>query len=236
MDNTQRVLDWKSNHDPRSLQFGIADLVTAVEPKVRHWVPGATLDQGAEGACVGFGWTGDLLASPKPHKITPDVGNKFAQASYKEMQKNDEWQGENYSGTSVLAGAKNMQSRKYIESYRWAFGIEQVRDALIAEGPVVIGIRWYESMYYTRPSGLVEVSGRLVGGHCILLTGYHPAARIRGEDWNARYEVYRWRNSWGKEYGNNGSAYIKAEDLASLLAGDGEACVPINRSRIVTLT
>lgn len=140
--------------------------------------------------------------------------------------------GNSYSGTSVLAGAKIVQSRGYIGEYRWCFGVEDVRDAVISEGPVVIGIPWHEGMYGTRESGLVEVSGGLVGGHCLLITGYHPSMRLRGEDYNERFKVFRWRNSWGPDYGVRGNGFIRYEDLRDLLKGWGEACVPMARRTV----
>jgi len=192
------------------------------------WNPGPVLDQGREGACVGFGWAAELQASPVPVK---NVSNATARQLYLEAKKVDEWEGENYEGTSVLAGAKVVKSKGFIGSYRWCFGVNEVRDSVLTLGPVVIGINWYQNMYRARPSGLVEVGGALVGGHCILLTGYHPRMRIKGEGWWKRYDVFRWRNSWGPSYGNNGTAYIKTGDLADLLGQDGEACVPVQRMK-----
>ena len=226
----ERILDWKRRFDPRSKNFGFAELAEGLEPRKRYWTPGAVLDQGREGACVGFGWTTELIASPMPFKITAEQGNRYALGVYKEAQKIDEWEGENYSGTSVLAGAKVIRSRGYIPEYRWCFNVEQVRDAVIAGGPVVIGVNWYEDMYETKPNGLVVVGGRLVGGHCITITGYNPRARVPGE--KGYIEGFRWKNSWGVDYGVNGLGFIKIEDLARLLNEQGEACVPVLRNKV----
>jgi hypothetical protein len=138
-------------------------------------------------------------------------------------------------GASVLGGAKAVQALGLIGEYRWAFSMYEVMAAIVNEGPVVIGIPWLEGMYQTRPSGLVEVTGRQVGGHCITLIGYHPNMRITGEDASKRYEVFRWVNSWGTSYGKNGTGLIKVEDLARLLPNVGEACVPMQRRRIARL-
>jgi hypothetical protein len=224
-------LDWRSAHDPASENYPIRPKLGAIEPKPKDWRTGSVLDQGREGACVGFGWTADLIAAPRPDPYcTASSGNTYARNVYYEARRIDEWPGESYEGTSVLAGAKVVQARGFIGSYRWCFGIEDVRDAVIAEGPVVIGIPWYSQMYDTRPSGLVEVGGDLVGGHCLVLTGYHPGMRITGEDWDARFHVFKWRNSWGESYGRHGSGYIRYEDLRDLLADWGEACVPQDRT------
>lgn len=230
-----RVFDWVSRHDPRSLAYPIREVIGTPGIKPRSWNVGTCLDQGNEGACVGFGWTGELLASPDPCHVDEATGNAYALRTYHRAQQLDEWPGESYDGTSVLAGAKTIREARYMDGFRWAFSIDDVRDTVIAHGPVVIGIPWHQSMYETKPSGLVVVDGPVVGGHCILVYGYHPSARIRGEDHQRRFEVFRWRNSWGPSYGIGGNGYVRYEDLRDLLAGTGEACVPLGRHH-VTLT
>lgn len=222
-----RTFDWVSRHDERSRNYSIRTLVEKPALKSRMWLQGVVLDQGAEGACVGFGWTASLLAKPNQPKPQPPVlpTETFARNVYYQARFVDEWPGESYEGTSVLAGAKILQARGLIDSYYWCFGIEDVKQAVVWAGPVVLGIPWYDSMYETQPNGVVQIGGRLVGGHCITLTGYHPRAMIDGQ----RMEVFRWRNSWGTEYGKNGSGFIRAADLATLLADQGEACVPVNK-------
>lgn len=229
----ERILDWRPRHDPRSRNFGIAEKVAEVEKKPVLWTPGTVLDQGQEGACVGFGWTAELLAMPENFDVDADTGDKFALSIYKQAQREDDEPGENYSGTSVLAGAKVLHERGYMDSYRWAFSVEEVRDAVISEGPVVIGIPWYDSMYETDAWGLVKVGGKIVGGHCITLIGYDPAMEIFGQE--GPQEVFIWRNSWGTSYGKDGNGYIKLEDLRELLADSGEACVPQGRKVISEL-
>lgn len=226
-------LDWVSMHDPQSENYPIRPKMKSIEKIPVAYRTGPVLDQGSEGACVGFGWTAELISSPRPYPgVTAVRANQYAREMYYRAQRIDEWEGESYDGTSVLAGAKVAQERDLIDEYRWCFSIDDVRDAVISEGPVVVGIPWYSEMYQTRPSGLVKVGGDLVGGHCITLTGYHPGMRIAGEDWYARYEVFRWRNSWGKDYGKNGNGTILFEDLRDLLAEWGEACVPMGRNLV----
>lgn len=219
------ILDWKPQHDAKSRAYPIRALIGEhVDTRPRRWKPGTVLDQGSEGACVGFGWTGGLMAAPRRPEthIAASLGNLFALDLYGRAKVLDDWPGEDYSGTSVLAGAKAAQETGKIDSYRWCFGIDDVRDALIAEGPVVIGIPWYESMYETSADYEVLVDGDMVGGHCLLVTGYHP----EHPDYDGR-EMYRWRNSWGRSYGEHGTAWIDAGDLRDLLADNGEAALPI---------
>ncbi len=231
--DTLPKLDWVSRHDPRSRNYSIAAVLGDVDDRPKTWRKGHALDQGREGACVGFAWTAELIGSPKPnYKVTPDVGNPFALQIYRDAKKIDFWAGEDYEGTSVLAGAQVLQSRGFIESYRWAFNIDDVRKAVISEGPVVIGINWHEGMYRTGPGHLVDVTGPLVGGHALTLTAYHPRRRFNVNGKYVYHRCFEWRNSWGRAYGRGGNGYIRYEDLQNLLATNGEACVPMGRNRV----
>jgi hypothetical protein len=226
-----RTFDRRQHFDEASRAYPIRTVVGKVERVAKQWRPGLTIDQGQEGECVGYGWTGELLASPVRVKVRDEAaGNALAHGVYQRAQQLDDWPGENYEGTAVIAGAKALVERGYMPEYRWAFGIDDVIDTLVAHGPVVVGTNWHDSMYETRPSGLIEVSGPVVGAHCWLLYGYHPSMRLRGEDWKARFEVVRMRNSWGLSYGLGGSGFVKVTDMAALLTDGGEACVPVRRA------
>jgi hypothetical protein len=233
MNPEERKLDWVSYHDPKSRHYSIRNYLKGkrIEKKRVMWDEGTVLDQGSEGACVGFAWLGELLAQPAAPDQQPTArqGYSIAVDYYKRAQKIDQWPGEDYEGTSVLAGAKIVLEEGFMDSYRWCFGVDDVRDAVITTGPVVIGIPWLSGMYSTGANGLVKVSGKQVGGHALVITGYDPAMRIG----NKTYEVFKWRNSWGSDYGVEGSGYIRVIDLASLLAKNGEACVPIGRKKPV---
>ena len=204
--------DWKPRHDPRSRQYAIRDKIDKVTSTARQWKAGPVLDQGSEGACVGFGWSGELGCEPERYVVS----DASAFELYHEAQKLDQWPGEDYEGTSVLAGAKALKRRGQLLEYRWAFGIDDVRDAILTHGPVVLGIPWYDGMY-DAPGGRVTVSGSVVGGHCILATGYRDG-------------YFMLRNSWGPSWGVSGDAEITDHDLGYLLAQDGEACVATDTS------
>lgn len=236
--HTDPRLDWSPQHDPRSLGFPITTaLPPTVEIAPKAWTLGAILDQGNEGACVGFGHTADLIAAPKGNYTVGSAdGDRYAQNVYQRAKQLDSWPGEAYDGTSVLAGDKVMAERGFITSYRWAFSVEDIRDAIIAVGPVVIGIPWYSAMYQTKANGVVDVDGILVGGHCLCVYAYHPNMRIYGEPPNPLngtryYEVFKWRNSWGTSYGKNGNGIVHINDLRTLLADQGEASVAMGRTR-----
>lgn len=228
--NSLPILNWVSKHDERSKAYPIRTLVHDIKIKTRVWTPGEILDQGREGMCVGFGWTAEALCTPVRVDLSrikasvPTEPNIFASFIYNKAKVLDNWYGENYEGTSVIAGAKAMQSINLLKEYRWAFSIEDVIQAIIKTGPVVLGINWLHSMYEA-PNGVLIPSGKVVGGHCILAIGFYTSSLLLNGEPGILLQ-----NSWGNTWGNNGKAIIRVTDLELLLANYGEACVPFKRS------
>lgn len=212
-----RTFDWKPRFDERSRNYPIRSLLEKSTLRSNAWSCEPRLDQGREGACVGFGWSHELAANPV---VVPGITNDFARNIYHQAQTLDEWAGEDYDGTSVLAGAKTVQSLGYVREYRWAFGLQDVLAALSYHGPVVLGLNWYEGMWDTDEKGFIHVTGSLVGGHCIL---------ARGLAVKSKYVTLR--NSWGNDWGTDGDCRILFTDLERLLSESGEACVPVRRSK-----
>jgi hypothetical protein len=206
--------------DPRDADYGI-QLCT---PRTglanrRYWYDNAWRgDQGWLPHCVGFAWTGWLEAGPVRHiGRTPIIDPSHV---YYEAQKVDEWPGEGYAGTSVRAGAKILRRLGFIKSYHWARNLNDIVKALIAYGPVVVGTAWYEGMDQPRPNGIVRARGKMLGGHAYLLTGV-----------NRRKRLLRITNSYGRQWGRQGRAYIPFIDMARLLRMQGEACLALEKSR-----
>lgn len=208
-------LDRLPQFDVQSLDYPITALIDTTKPRSYTWRGGPVTDQGREGACVGHAWTGELTARPSVIQV-PQPDN-YAFQLYKRAQQIDEWPGENYDGTSVLAAAKELTARGFLKEYRWAFGVNDLALAVGYKGPAVIGIPWYDGMYRAS-GGKVTVSGRIVGGHALLVRGV-----------NVKRREFLWRNSWGPSYGINGDARISFDDMDRLLHEGGEVCVPVKR-------
>ena len=229
-DEFERVLDWRPVYDKRSKQFPVSAILPKEQDlKYTLWKTGPILDQGTEGACVGFGWTAETLAGPVQvdlRNVQADVPRDptdFAHHVYKEAQKIDQWPGESYEGTSVLAGAKVLVGLGILHEYRWAFSVADIIGTLMTHGPVVLGINWYNGMYRA-PNGKLEIFGNKVGGHCILVVGYNPSSDKFGNK-----PAVILQNSWGPDWGINGIAEMSVEDLDRLVREGGEACVPLVR-------
>lgn len=179
----------------------------------RYWNDTAWFgDQGATPACVGFAWAHWLTDGPVTHKGTPDP--LFI---YQAAQKRDEWPGEDYAGTSVRAGAKVLKEAGSLKEYRWAANIEDVVQAVLELGPVVVGTNWYSAMFTPVYGDRIAPTGSVAGGHAYLLNGI-----------NLKRGLFRLKNSWGRDWAGDGRAMISVEDMERLLfLEDGEACIGV---------
>jgi hypothetical protein len=213
------ILDRRVEFDERSRLYAATDVIYDDTPRSKRWRCDPYLDQGSEGACVGFAWAHELAAYPEP---VPIVSNEFARNIYRSAKLIDPWPGEDYEGTSVLAGAKTVQNLGYISEYRWAFGLQDLILAVGHLGPAVLGVNWYDGMDGVWECGQLHSTGTSRGGHAILCSGV-----------NVRERYFVLHNSWGREWGSGGNARVSYQLMDRLLRDDGEACIPLVRSSAV---
>jgi hypothetical protein len=219
-------LTWRSRHDERSRQYGVRRLMVGSAPVTDHvWPVGPVLDQGTEGACVGFGIVTALNAqvAGDPDRTVDDALRLFRRA--------DQLDGDGRTGvgTSVLAGMQAAVEAGLFGGYSWAFGTRDVAQAVLQVGPVIVGVPWLAGMYDTGPGGLVQLEGEDTGaGHCLAVVGL----KVRGPQGQLG-PYFVWQNSWGPGYGDRGLGYIHHRDLATLLHGTGEAAIPTRSAQHV---
>lgn len=196
--------------DPRDRKFRFPRITTTRQRRFWRdtWWRG---DQGSEPACVGFAWAHWLAAAPIRQLVDP-VG------IYTLAQHLDEWEGTDYDGTSVRAGAKVLSLLGMIGEYRWAWRVSDVIPVVLELGPVVIGVDWYEGMEESDDKGFLNLTGDVLGGHAVL---------IRGVD--RKKERLQILNSWEPNWGDEGHAWLRFADLDKLLKADGEACLAVER-------
>lgn len=208
-------LDRLPSFDPRSMDYPIRATTEEKKERSYTWSCYEYLDQGQEGACVGFSIGHEIAARPVAVK---GMTATTASSIYLAARYVDEWPGENYSGTSVLAGFKAAKALGYFSEYRWAFGLKDLVLAVGYKGPAVLGINWYEGMFNTDSEGYLHVTGDIAGGHAILCNGV-----------DVKKKRFRLHNSWGYDWGMKGDAYISFADVERLLHESGDACVPVKR-------
>lgn len=177
------------------------------------WQNGWWGNQRSTPYCVGYGCVHWLEDGPITHGGRLPVLKP--QYVYYEAQKVDEYPGTDYTGTSVRGGIKILQREGYVSKYRWARDIFDVINVILTQGPVIVGTDWYLNMSYP-DKGIVHPTGILQGGHCYVLNGV-----------NLKTGYFRLKNSWGRNWGNKGTALIRIEDFDMLLNADGEACIGV---------
>jgi hypothetical protein len=188
-----------------------------VEAKAVDWdlTPDFPLDQGSEGACVGFGCSAELSAKP----MQWPTGTPFANRLYDLARAEDRAMGYDFpDGATVLGGLRAAKKLGLVQGYAWARTFEDIRDAVIAHGSVVMGTEWLTGMDSWDEHGVLSVTGSSRGGHCYTIVGYDPADPVRGE-------VFKIVNSWSNDWGIGGFAWIPADGVRYLFEANGEAAI-----------
>jgi hypothetical protein len=216
-------LDRIKYFDERSRKYPIRKIVAVKKLRSYTWRCTIRLNQGAEGACVGFGIAHELAARPVE---VAGITNRYAKEEiYWEAQKIDEWDGGSYpgarpryQGTSVLAGVKVARDKGFFDSFHWGFSLNDLALGVGRRGPAVLGLPWLEGMYDTDGDGYIHATGDVMGGHCILCRGV-----------NVREKTFLLRNSWGRGWGENGDCKVSFADMKKLLADGGESVFFVGR-------
>jgi hypothetical protein len=199
-------------------------------------------DQGAEGACVGFGQS--IMMSILNRKLYDALW------LYREAQDVDEWfDTPPEEGTSLSAGFDVLREKGHrrlwdgksrppeldegiVEVNRWLTTVDEMRTAISEGKVIVLGINWYNAFYDPTfkkgPRGVKEAViaargsdprwGGLAGGHCICVTGASDAR-----------QAFELPNSWGRSYGVNGRVWLPYESATRLLGELGEAAIVTDR-------
>lgn len=204
--------------DSRSRLYPVRKMVRGLAPVTAYWACSKVLDQGSEGSCVGHGIAHDLIAIPVPMGW---VDHLYALKIYSGAKKVDEWPGEDYEGTSVLAGLKVTKSLGLCTGWDWSFSHLDTQLGIGHVGPGIAGTSWYTGMVEPDSEGWIHATGSNEGGHCYLYNGV-----------NVEQGYFTIHNSWGPEWGQNGEAKISFSDYEKLRSNGGEMAFLVGETDI----
>lgn len=208
-------------HDPRSRAFPSrvsVDRSTWRSKTVRIYDPTPNPNQ-CHGECTGCAKAMEFnTIANRVKSVILNMRN--AHELYSLASSVDPWRGEwppTDTGSSGLAACKAAQKLGLGGEYRHVFGGADEVVQLIQQGLVVnVGTWWYNDMFIPNAMGIIEPTGRRVGGHQYIARGY-----------DVRKDLVIVRCWWG-DYRD---VRIKREHLNELLLDDGDAHV---QKRILT--
>jgi hypothetical protein len=234
----RRVSDWTSRHDPRSLEFPIRQRLERAVPLADVSLDaGPVLDQGAAppldlrtaSACTGMAAAtaaNVLYLGPNRGDARAGYGplrEDDARALYFRAQQLDHVHGESYAGTSVLAVMKAGQEAGLWPAYLWALGgTKDIAQVLLQlKLAVVIGVPWSADLERPDAAGVIRPGGADLGGHSLAVVGLRLQVAGRPGPF------FELQQSRGTSEGSGGRVFLHHSQLRTLLAGRGEAAVPL---------
>jgi hypothetical protein len=182
----------------------------------RIWFSPDIYDQKTSPQCTTEASVGLLRTSPFRAQFRLDWPkfDTYAErrAFYLLCQKYDPPEWGAHDGSLVSSPLKEMKRLGMISGYRWLFGEEELREWVTWFGPAKVGIGWTHGMFFPDSNGYIHPTGSDQGGH-----------DIRVYYFSQQRQAYRLANSWGREWGENGRAWITAEAMDDRLRNWGEA-------------
>lgn len=180
----------------------------------RKWLyTSQPLDQKNTNHCGGFTAANFGINYPTRKAYTEKDGHNFYYMA-KEFDGDPKGEG----GTTMRSVAKALQKNGNISAYAFAPNMPIIKWWLLNRGPVMVGTIWTEGMFNVKEDMTVEPVGDVVGGHAYLLNEWREDNYIGIQ------------NSWGKNWGYMGKAYISSKNFEKIFSYGGEAITAVEKS------
>ena len=202
--------------DPNNEKFPIRKLLKATTKTYKYWnANGWWGDQGHSPECVAFSTVQWLEDSPIVHPESRPEGPPFYDPHllYSEVQAVDGWPLP-HEGSSTLAAMKVLRTKNFINSYHWAYNLQDLIDCVLTLSPCLVGTNWSESMFYPTNKGVITIDGPIAGGHQWIINGV-----------NTKTKMFRGKSSWGKNFTPVKHFYISFDDMDRLIKEQGEISI-----------
>lgn len=204
--------------DERDKNFAFSTkTVTRPDIKLKDWwADGWWGNQGNTPHCCAYSWVHVLEDGPVVQDLIEGRQKPMiSPAKFYERCKQIDGLKPGTQGTTIRAGGQVAKELGLISEYRWVETVDELTDALLIFGPVIIGALWFEDMNRPNSEGIMRASGKNFGRHAFVLNGIDLE---RG--------LVRVKNSYGKKWGRNGYANIPLEELEKLYKQGASAVVP----------
>lgn len=237
----QRQLGRLYHPDPRDRKYALTPerlnaIPRQLEPGARQrtlpWKRGPVLDQGSTSECTVFSAAGFLQCAPQLHAKGLGWTRQQFTDFYKAAQRQDEWAGEDYDGTSERAVQKILRDAGYISEFLWVDAsagdaMDIAEEYVLTRGPLLLGTDWFTGMDTPSEKGAyIAPTGAFRGGHEICVRWKYNARHYK---YPSTWELIQ---SWGEGVGEQGLIRLKDEDLRYLfLTLNGDLCSPQEAKR-----
>lgn len=203
----------RDTHDPQDWLYGaLRPPRTDLPARINHEsLLGPALDQGMTFECVAYAVAG--LKRYHEWRQSRTWLNFDPAPLYAECKRTDGYP--NANGTMPRAamdvlrtvGMKASDGKSYkIASYARQNTVEGIKQALVDEGPVVLGIRIDLAAFNALSNAKLSTAQLAhVSGHCMLAVGFDDSL-----------EAFRVRNSWGDSWGDNGHLWLGYDYLRTV--------------------
>lgn len=216
--STDSRLNRHINHDSRSKDFTFdTSNLQIIDVEHKRLIP--VLDQGQVGSCTGNAGIGCINTEPfsvsSVNGYSPDEQGALKLYSDAEIIDGDGPYPPNDNGSSGLSIAKALKNTGIISGYQHTFTLNDALKALSVY-PIMTGMNWYQGMDVLDADGRAHPTGAIRGGHEV--QAFKVDTKL-GRIW--------FYNSWGTNWGINGTFYLTWADYYQLLLQNGDVTILI---------